>query len=99
MSQPEHATEHATGLPKNPKNLNKSSNPSNPSGPLSERECDVLALIAEGLPSAQVAARLGVSRRTVEYHLQSVYAKLGVNNRMLAVREARRWGLLPPSAD
>ena len=48
---------------------------------LTERERAVLALVAEGVANAQVAARLRVSENTVKFHLQNVYRKLGVANR------------------
>lgn len=56
-----------------------------PAGPsledLSEREVDVLALVAEGLTNMLIAQRLNVSENTVKFHLQNIYQKLGVNNR------------------
>jgi DNA-binding NarL/FixJ family response regulator len=48
---------------------------------LTERESAVLALVAEGVTNAQIAARLRVSENTVKFHLQNLYLKLGVNNR------------------
>jgi DNA-binding CsgD family transcriptional regulator len=45
---------------------------------LSEREAEVLKLVARGLTNAQVAKVLFISHRTVERHLNSVYSKLGV---------------------
>jgi DNA-binding CsgD family transcriptional regulator len=49
--------------------------------PLSQREREVAGLAAEGLPSKEIAARLFVSLRTVNNHLQRVYTKLGVSSR------------------
>jgi DNA-binding CsgD family transcriptional regulator len=49
--------------------------------PLSHREREVASLAAEGLPSKEIAARLFVSLRTVNNHLQRVYTKLGVSSR------------------
>ncbi|HEU5424681.1 MAG TPA: response regulator transcription factor, partial [Nitrolancea sp.] len=60
---------------------------------LSAREVDVLRLAAQGLTSAQIAARLSLSRRTVEQHLRSIYNKLGVDNRAAAVAFAVEHGL------
>jgi DNA-binding CsgD family transcriptional regulator len=57
---------------------------------LSERELEVLRLVAEGLTDAQVASRLYLSPRTVGFHLRSVYRKLGVPSRAAATREAAR---------
>lgn len=48
---------------------------------LSEREIEVLALVAQGLTNTQIAQRLSVSDNTVKFHLQNIYQKLGVNNR------------------
>src|SRR5439155_908685 len=52
---------------------------------LTARESEVLNWIAQGKSDAQIGAILGVSARTVQKHLQSVYAKLGVENRTAAV--------------
>ena len=52
---------------------------------LTERELAVLRLLAEGLHNRELAARLGISPRTVERHCASVYAKLGVGSRTEAV--------------
>jgi DNA-binding NarL/FixJ family response regulator len=60
---------------------------------LSEREVEVLHLVAEGLTDAQVADRLSLSPRTVSQHLRSVYNKLGVNSRAAATRFAVEHGL------
>ena len=48
---------------------------------LTEREREVLALLADGVPNAQIASRLRVSANTVKFHLGNVYRKLGVDNR------------------
>jgi DNA-binding CsgD family transcriptional regulator len=60
---------------------------------LTEREVDVLRLVAEGLTNAQVAEHLFVSRRTVDQHLRSIYGKLGVSSRAAATRFAVEQGL------
>lgn len=53
-----------------------------PSGAdLSEREAEVLDLVAQGLTNTQIAARLNVSDNTVKFHLQNIYQKLNVSNR------------------
>jgi DNA-binding NarL/FixJ family response regulator len=49
-----------------------------PDEPLSPREEDVLRLCADGLTNDEIAARLGLSPRTVERHLSNVYLKLGL---------------------
>ncbi len=48
---------------------------------LSEREIEVLSLVARGLTNTQIARRLSVSDNTVKFHLQNIYQKLNVNNR------------------
>jgi non-specific serine/threonine protein kinase len=55
-------------------------------GPLSRREMEVAALVAEGVTNAQVAARLFISDRTVESHLASIFNKLGVDSRLQVAR-------------
>ncbi len=60
---------------------------------LSEREIQVLHLVADGLTDAQVADRLSLSPRTVSQHLRSIYNKLGVNSRAAATRFAVERGL------
>jgi LuxR family maltose regulon positive regulatory protein len=61
---------------------------------LSEREIEVLRLLAEGLTYAQAAEHLVVSVNTVRYHVKSIYLKLGVNKLAQAIDSARRQGLL-----
>ncbi len=65
--------------------------------PLSERELDVLRLIAEGLSNQEIAQRLFISLRTVKWHSGNIYGKLGVQSRTQAVAKARSMGLLPHS--
>jgi DNA-binding NarL/FixJ family response regulator len=52
-----------------------------PAADLSEREAEVLGLLAQGMTNAQIAQRLMVSDNTVKFHLQNIYQKLGVGNR------------------
>jgi len=61
-------------------------------GPLTERESEVLALLARGLANKQIAVSLGISEHTVKFHVSSIYAKLNVTNRTEAVREGLRGG-------
>jgi LuxR family maltose regulon positive regulatory protein len=63
--------------------------------PLSERELEVLQLIAEGLSNPEIAARLFLSLHTIKVHAHNIYGKLGVHNRTQAVTRARALGLLP----
>jgi ATP/maltotriose-dependent transcriptional regulator MalT len=60
---------------------------------LSEREAEVLGLIAAGLTNAEAAERLYLSPRTVEAHLRRIYDKLGTSSRAAAVRFALEHGL------
>jgi len=62
--------------------------------PLSEREIEVLQLIAEGLTNKEIASRLFLSLNTVKVHTRNIYGKLGVNHRTQAVAQAQRLGLL-----
>jgi len=62
--------------------------------PLSDRELEVLQLIAEGLSRQEIASRLVLSLNTVKTHTRNIYSKLGVNNQMQAVGKARGLGLL-----
>jgi LuxR family maltose regulon positive regulatory protein len=62
--------------------------------PLSEREIEVLQLIAEGLTNQKVADRLYLSLHTVKVHARNIYGKLGVKNRTQAVAKARALGIL-----
>ena len=67
-----------------------------PSAPeLTEREGEVLAAVARGERSKEIAARLGITERTVKAHLASIYNKLGVDSRAAAIAVAARRGLLP----
>ena len=61
-------------------------------GPLTERESEVLGLLAKGLANKQIAAALGISEHTVKFHVSSIYQKLHVTNRTEAVREGLRGG-------
>jgi ATP/maltotriose-dependent transcriptional regulator MalT len=61
---------------------------------LSQREREVLALIADGATNREAAAKLFVSEATVKTHLLHVYEKLGVRDRAAAVAEAYRRHLL-----
>jgi len=61
--------------------------------PLSERELEVLQLIAEGLTNQEIAARLFLSLHTVKVHNRNIYGKLGAHNRTQAVAKARALGI------
>lgn len=61
---------------------------------LTTREHDVLALVADGLPNRDIAARLGISDHTVKFHLASIFGKLGVSTRTEAVQRGLRLGVI-----
>jgi DNA-binding CsgD family transcriptional regulator len=61
---------------------------------LTNREREVLALLADGLGNKQIAARLGISTNTVKTHLELLFEKLGVSSRAEAVATGVRRGLL-----
>ena len=63
--------------------------------PLSDREIEVLELLAEGLSNPEIAQRLFVSLSTVKSHTRNIYGKLGVHKRKDAVARARTLGILP----
>jgi LuxR family maltose regulon positive regulatory protein len=62
--------------------------------PLSERELEVLQLIAEGLTNPEIASRLFLALNTVKAHTRNIYGKLGVHTRTQAVSIARALGVL-----
>jgi LuxR family maltose regulon positive regulatory protein len=62
--------------------------------PLSERETEILELIAEGLTNPEIATRLFLSPHTVKTHTRNIYGKLGVHTRTEAVAKARILGIL-----
>jgi DNA-binding NarL/FixJ family response regulator len=63
-------------------------------GDLTARERDVLRLVAEGLPNKQIARRLGITERTVKFHLSSVLRKLDAASRAQAAVIATQRGLV-----
>jgi DNA-binding CsgD family transcriptional regulator len=76
------------GLPRGPRAETRQ----NPAG-LTARELEVLALLAEGLTNSQIAARLVVSRRTIDHHVATTLRKLSVHTRAEASARAVRLGL------
>ncbi|HTW19853.1 MAG TPA: response regulator transcription factor [Mycobacteriales bacterium] len=64
-----------------------------PGGPLTERETEVVRLMAEGLTNRQIAARLFVTEATVKTHVNNVFGKLDVGDRAAAVAWAFRAGI------
>ena len=63
---------------------------------LSERECEIIALLCQGMSNKQVASKLSISEVTVRYHLGHIYRKLGVEGRLELVIYAFRHGLAMP---
>jgi LuxR family transcriptional regulator, maltose regulon positive regulatory protein len=66
---------------------------------LSDRELDVLRLLGTDLNGPDIARELTVSLSTVRTHTNRIYAKLGVNNRRAAVRQAQQLDLIPRTRD
>jgi DNA-binding NarL/FixJ family response regulator len=64
------------------------------SEPLTAREREVLDLLGRGLSNKLIARELHISEHTVKFHISSLYAKLGVNNRAEAVSQGARHGLI-----
>jgi HD-GYP domain-containing protein (c-di-GMP phosphodiesterase class II)/DNA-binding CsgD family transcriptional regulator len=64
---------------------------------LTERQVEVLRLVSRGLSNSEIAARLVLSRRTVEHHVQDIYLKIGASTRAGAAMFAMQHGLLDQS--
>jgi DNA-binding CsgD family transcriptional regulator len=61
---------------------------------LTDRELDIITLVAQGLTAQQIARIRRISVRTVQKHLEHTYEKLNCHDRLLAVQKARNLGLL-----
>jgi len=61
---------------------------------LTERELEVLTLLAQGMPNKEIAAQLVISERTAKFHVSSIMGKLGATNRTEAVALAAQKGLI-----
>ena len=69
------------------------------SDPLSQRELEVLQLLASGVSNQEIAQELVIAYDTVKRHVSHIFAKLGVQNRVQAVRQAQELGLLDGELD
>jgi DNA-binding NarL/FixJ family response regulator len=65
-----------------------------PVTPLSDREIEIIRLLAEGLSNRSVSERLSLSENTIKYHLKNILQKLNVQNRTEAVMYAVRNNLI-----
>jgi DNA-binding CsgD family transcriptional regulator len=61
---------------------------------LTEREAEVVGLLARGLQTKQIAATLGIASKTADHHIQNAYAKIGVSTRAAATLFAMEHGLV-----
>jgi DNA-binding NarL/FixJ family response regulator len=68
--------------------------PASPKGTLTQRELDVLTLLAEGLPHEEIGRRLGISSETVRTHVRKASGRLEASTRTQAVATALRLGLI-----
>jgi DNA-binding NarL/FixJ family response regulator len=59
---------------------------------ISERELQVLELVADGLTNEQIAQKLEISKRTVDNHISNILTKTETDNRVALVRWALQWG-------
>ena len=82
------------GAPPPPTRLPPGNREEPPMRPLTEREIEILRLIAKGLSNNEAAQVLTLSRATVRTHLEHIYEKLEVTNRVEAVTEGLRKGLI-----
>jgi HD-GYP domain-containing protein (c-di-GMP phosphodiesterase class II)/DNA-binding CsgD family transcriptional regulator len=108
QAQPHRATAAAGHPPPEPRPVGSEPAGRRPAGPasqrpaaprpagLSERECEVLGLLAKGLATKQVARRLGISPKTCDHHIQRLYGKAGVSTRAGATLFALEHGLVRP---
>ena len=68
-----------------------------PGNPLTRRELEILALLADGMTTPQISERLGIRPATIKTHLTSVYRKTGAQNRVQAARHYLDSLAPPPS--
>ena len=70
--------------------------PPSPAHPFTPRELEVLTFVAAGLTNKEIAYRLGLSERTIQFHLNSIFNKTNTASRTEASSLALRQGWLPP---
>ena len=78
------------GLPRGPRPATRD----NPLG-LTNRQLEILLLLAEGLHNSEIAQRLTTSPKTIDHHVSAVLAKLDVSSRAQAIARAHQLGLVP----
>jgi DNA-binding NarL/FixJ family response regulator len=61
---------------------------------LSERELQVLELVAAGLTNQEISEKLDISKRTVDNHISNILSKTATDNRVALVRWALQWGMV-----
>ncbi|WP_406838529.1 response regulator [Streptomyces sp. AHU1] len=69
--------------------------PATPEGTLSEREVEVLGLVAQAMSNRQIAVRLGIAEGTIKRHMRNIFAKLDAVSRIDAVNKAVERRLIP----
>lgn len=67
-----------------------------PNGLLTKREEEVLIYAFQGLKNSEIASRLYVSKKTIDFHLSNIYQKLSAKNRVQAITQALRLRVLSP---
>jgi DNA-binding NarL/FixJ family response regulator len=77
----------------------KKENPMKPFDPLSKRERDVVKQLLEGRSNKLIALSLGITERTVEFHLKNIYAKFQVASRMELALKLRESTVAPRGED
>lgn len=71
---------------------NESQSPVQAQAPLSDRELQVIELVAAGLTNQEIAEKLEISKRTVDNHISNILTKTETDNRVALVRWALQWG-------
>jgi DNA-binding NarL/FixJ family response regulator len=61
---------------------------------LTARQCEVLGLLADGLPAKVIATRLGVAEATIRTHIRAILLELGTHSQLEAIAKARRLHLV-----